>query len=94
VQVNSTIIHGHDMSMNTQLQHTTESDGWLIQIDELAAKLGVSVRHVQSLNASGRLPRPVKLGRSTRWRAEEIQRWLQAGCPARDRWESKQGTCR
>lgn len=55
---------------------------------ELAKQLGISLRHLHALNSSGRLPRPVRLGRSTRWRAEEIRRWLDAGCPARDRWEA------
>ena len=32
--------------------------------------------------------RLVRLGRSVRWRRDELLAWLEAGCPARDRWEA------
>ena len=38
--------------------------------------------------SSGRLgPLPVKLGRRTLWRKDELSAWVQAGCPARDKWQ-------
>jgi excisionase family DNA binding protein len=55
--------------------------------EELATFLGVSKRHVNSLNASGRLPKPVRLGRAVRWSADEIRAWFAAGAPSRDKWE-------
>jgi len=54
---------------------------------DVARLLGISERHLWTLHSSGRLPRPVKLGRSVRWNRSELQRWLDAGCPSRDRWE-------
>ena len=54
---------------------------------EVAGLLGISERHLWTLHSSGRLPRPVKLGRSVRWNRRELQEWLDAGCPSRDRWE-------
>ena len=59
----------------------------LICAPELARLLGVSQRQVAAHAASGRLPRPVRLGRATRWRVEEIREWLAAGAPAREKWE-------
>jgi predicted DNA-binding transcriptional regulator AlpA len=49
--------------------------------------LTVSERHVRSLNATGQLPRPIRLGRRKLWNVRELQAWLDAGSPPRDRWE-------
>lgn len=57
---------------------------------EVAKLLTVSERHVSALNASGRLPRPIKLGRSVRWPVDELRAWLAAGAPSRDKWEAMQ----
>ncbi|WP_437202245.1 helix-turn-helix transcriptional regulator [Planctomicrobium sp. SH664] len=54
---------------------------------DVARLLNVSIRHVAALNATGRLPRPIRLGRAVRWNAEELRAWLAAGAPSRDRWE-------
>lgn len=32
-------------------------------------------------------PRPVRLGRAVRFSRVEIERWIEAGCPPRARWE-------
>ena len=53
-----------------------------------ARMLGVSERHLWALNSSGRLPRPVNLGRSVRWPVEELRAWLAAGSPERGKWET------
>ena len=56
--------------------------------DDLAQLLQVSLRHVAAMNSSGRLPRPIRLGRAVRWLADEFHEWLEAGAPTRDRWEA------
>lgn len=59
----------------------------MIDVRGVAALLGVSARHVQGLDYSGRLgPMPVKLGRSARWSIEEVREWVRAGCPTRPKW--------
>jgi len=60
---------------------------------EVATLLGISVRHFWSCHASGQLgPRPISLGRSKRWRVDELHAWLEAGAPVRSQWdEIKQG---
>lgn len=58
-----------------------------IPADAVARLLCVSVRHLWDLNASGRVPRPVRLGRSVRWDVAELESWLAAGAPSRDEWE-------
>jgi predicted DNA-binding transcriptional regulator AlpA len=39
------------------------------------------------MDAAGRLPAPLRIGGSVRWRAEEIRDWLDAGAPDRETWE-------
>jgi excisionase family DNA binding protein len=56
--------------------------------DELAAALQVSTRTLYRLDSSGKLPRPVSVGRSLRWRRDEILAWLAAGAPKRREWEA------
>ena len=34
-------------------------------------------------HSAGKIPPPVRIGGSTRWRAKEIEEWVDAGCPAR-----------
>ncbi|NLE57438.1 MAG: helix-turn-helix domain-containing protein [Planctomycetes bacterium] len=61
-------------------------------IKEVADLLAVSPRHVFALERAGKLPPPVRLGRSKRWSAETIQRWIEAGCPSRDEWSQTKTT--
>ena len=67
------------------------SASWLLTAAEVAQRMKVCQRHLWALLASGRLPRPVRLGRSVRWRAAELRCWIDAGCPALDRWEAVKG---
>jgi len=60
----------------------------LLTAADVARLLAVTVRHVRALDSSGRLPRPVRLGRAVRWRRDELLAWLDAGAPGRDRWET------
>ena len=53
----------------------------------LANILGVSERHIHSLNSRHRLPKPVQLGGSVRWYVKEIEAWLSVGAPNREKWE-------
>ena len=61
---------------------------WRAEYDEEVAKLlSISERHVWALDSSGRIPTPIRLGRSVRWNVDELCAWQDAGCPARDEWE-------
>ena len=68
----------------------SESERLALAATEVAELLGISARHVWKLHASGQLPQPVRLGRSVRWNRVELVRWLEAGCPARDKWQGMQ----
>ncbi len=68
--------------------HNATSERLALPAAAVAKLLGISLRHLWKLSASGRLPAPIRLGRSVRWRLDELRAWLNAGCPARDQWEA------
>jgi len=63
----------------------------LLSAVEAARACGVSRSSWYGLLSSGRVPLPVRLGRSVRWSAEELRRWTEAGCPSRERWLTMKG---
>ena len=54
----------------------------LLAADEVAAMLGVSERTLWRLLSAGKVPKPVRFGRSTRWREAQVKEWIEQGCPA------------
>lgn len=64
----------------------------LISIAELAGMLGLSRRGIERLRAAGRLgPAAINFGaRCVRFRAQEVENWIHAGCPPADRWRALQ----
>jgi excisionase family DNA binding protein len=65
----------------------------LLSVEETAKALGgVSVRTVHALNASGRLPLAVRLGRRTFFSADELRQFIAARnpktglLPTREQW--------
>jgi predicted DNA-binding transcriptional regulator AlpA len=53
----------------------------LIDIEELSALLNRSVASLERDQAAGRVPAPVYVGSSKRWRRAEVEAWVAAGCP-------------
>jgi predicted DNA-binding transcriptional regulator AlpA len=62
----------------------------LLTAKEAAATCGKSVRTWRTWDAAGKIPQPVRIGRSTLWRADELRDWVAAGCPSRQEWEARQ----
>jgi predicted DNA-binding transcriptional regulator AlpA len=54
---------------------------------EASALFHKSARTWRTWDSSGKIPRPIRIGRSTYWRPEELQAWVAAGCPDRETWE-------
>jgi predicted DNA-binding transcriptional regulator AlpA len=50
---------------------------------------GKSLRTWRAWDAAGWIPRPVRIGRSTLWRARELSEWVSVGCPRRLEWEAR-----
>lgn len=70
------------MSGNTQ----TTAPG-LLDVDQLAAFLNIGRTSVYRWDSLGLIgPKSMKLGDRKLWDAEEVQRWIRAKCPNRQRW--------
>lgn len=63
----------------------------LCDVDEVAFLLNISRATAWKLDSTGRIPRPIRLGRRTLWSRSELDAWVAAGAPLRDRWESLGG---
>ena len=61
----------------------------LVDIKTVAKLLGRCARSVQSDDAAGRIPRPINLNGSKRWRLKELRQWVRSGCPSREAWEAR-----
>ncbi len=62
----------------------------LLRPHQAATLCNTSPRTWRSWNASGKIPRAIRLGRSTFWHRKELEDWAAAGCPDRVVWESMQ----
>ena len=62
----------------------------LIRAKELAKLLSVSLIHIRRLDSVGKLPKPIRLGDCVTWRRAEIEDWLEAGSPNREKWTAIQ----
>lgn len=61
----------------------------LLSPRQVAQALGLSTSGFYQLRASGRFgPRPLRLGRSVRYRRDELAAWVDAGCPSLERWQA------
>ena len=59
----------------------TNNNIQLLSAKKLAGKLLLSARTVWRLRSAGKLPKPVCVGGSIRWRQSDINRWLELDCP-------------
>jgi excisionase family DNA binding protein len=62
----------------------------LLPASKVARMLQVSTRTLWRLLAAGKMINPIKLGRSVRWRKDELMKWIAAGCPPRSQ-DKKEG---
>ncbi len=53
----------------------------MLNVDGVAAMLGLSARTVYRLADAGEMPSPVKLGGSNRWDRRAVEQWIADGCP-------------
>ena len=54
---------------------------------DLAKILGVTISTIRRFDSNCIIPAPVRFGGSTRWRPEDIQKWIDDGCPGlKDRY--------
>lgn len=56
-------------------------------LSSAARRIGVSRRQIERMIASGKFgPDVFKVGRLTKVRANEVDRWALSGCPSRAEW--------
>ena len=80
------------MKQEKEKPNSVNSQSIAISAKQLSRLLGVSLRQVWRLNATGKLPRPIRIGGSVRWNRAEVIRWFsEAGCPDRQTWEAMEG---
>lgn len=61
----------------------------LIDKQALARRLNVGLRTLESMISGGKVPAAIRLaGRLVRWREDEIDAWVRAGCPDRAGWQA------
>ncbi len=64
----------------------------LLTIPQVAGLLQCGESVVRERDKKGLLPVPIRIGGTIQWRRKEIEGWIEAGCPARQKWVSiKQG---
>ncbi len=49
-------------------------------VHEAAAQVSLSYQHVYKLVRDGKFPPPFRLGKSSRWRSDEVQEWIKLTC--------------
>lgn len=62
----------------------------LVRRRDAASLCGISPSTWDRLVRAGRTPAPLRLGGAVVWRVGELAEWVQAGCPSRAEWESRQ----
>jgi excisionase family DNA binding protein len=63
----------------------------LLTAKALSEMLSLSKRTVFRLNSSGRIPAPVRIGGSVRWRQSDIEKFISLDCPDRESFEAMRG---
>ena len=53
----------------------------LLSVNEVAAILELNQQTVRNMANDGRMPKPIKVGGSVRWKKDTIFEWIESGCP-------------
>ena len=61
----------------------------LLTAKDLGQLLALSKRQIFRLNSCGKIPNPLKVGGSIRWRQTDINLWLEMGCPPQNEFQFK-----
>ena len=52
----------------------------LLKAPEVAKIVSISTRTLWRLVSARKFPEPIRIGGSTRWRAKDVERWIEDGC--------------
>lgn len=71
------------------MQAVTNAPDRLMKRGEVAELIGLSTSSFDRMTAGGKTPKPVSIaGASVRFRASDIARWIEHGCPARAEFDA------
>jgi prophage regulatory protein len=73
--------------------HSSLMPPLLLAISDLAVALSRSPASLHRDDAAGRLPAPLRIGGSKRWRHADIALWVELGCPPRAEFEEIRKAC-
>ncbi|MGQ9919136.1 MAG: helix-turn-helix transcriptional regulator [Bryobacteraceae bacterium] len=79
---------GDVVSLTQVAVESRPAEGLLLKAPAASVLCSVSLRTWRAWDAAGRIPLPVRVGRSTFWRADELRAWVAAGCPDRETWHA------
>lgn len=79
------------MSTTTVSGQADQALSPLLDAREAASLCGLGLSTWWRYSSAGKIPAPVRIGGSVRWRREELYRWMDAGCPAREKWDAMAG---
>ncbi len=63
----------------------------LLGVREVATMLNIGESTVRANDRKGLLPAPVRIGGTLMWPRKELQDWIKADCPPRERWAARKG---
>jgi len=63
----------------------------LLTAKAVAQLLSLSKRTVHRLNSSGKIPAPVRINASVRWKESDVRQWIAWDCPNRSTFETRMG---
>jgi predicted DNA-binding transcriptional regulator AlpA len=64
--------------LRADLRADSKPDNALVTMTAFAAELGIDVRTLRRMKASGDLPKAVQIGTHPRWRRVDVDKWLLA----------------
>lgn len=70
---------------------TNESNMQLLTAKDAAQLCRLSKRSWFRFHACGKVPAPIRIGGSVRWRRSDIELWQSMNCPDRKTFETRKG---
>lgn len=69
------------------MKHNNETNPLLLDAGGVCDLLSIGKTLFYSMLSLGQIgPPSVKLGRRRLWRRADLEQWVKAGCPSRERW--------
>lgn len=76
--------------MSQTATQTDQANSLLLNADAAAGMLAISRTLFYEMHSDGRLgPMAIRFGRCSRWRRDEMVKWVEADCPPRRQWQDQ-----